>query len=65
MESLFKILSPYRPLESTECPPLYRGICKEVVHIYNGILLSHKRDKMMPFAATWLDFETVILSEVR
>jgi len=34
-----------------------------MVHIYNGILLSHKR--MMPFAATCMDLEIVILSEVR
>ena len=35
-----------------------------MVHRYSGILLSRKKNKMMPFAATWLDFETVILSEV-
>ena len=28
---------------------------KDVVHIYNGILLSHKKNKIMPFAATWMD----------
>jgi len=25
---------------------------EDVVHIYNGILLSHKNNKIMPFAAT-------------
>ena len=34
-------------------------------YIYSGILLSHKRDKLMPFAATWMDLETLILSQVR
>ena len=24
-----------------------------VVHIYNGILLSHEKNKIMPFAAKW------------
>ena len=38
---------------------------EDVVHIYNGILLSHKKDGMMPFAAIWIDLEIVLLSEVR
>ena len=37
---------------------------ENVVHIYNGISLNHKKDKLMPFAAMWMDLETLILSEV-
>ena len=33
-----------------------------VVHIYNGILLSHKKKEIMPFATTWMDLETIIVS---
>ena len=37
---------------------------EDVVHIYNGILLSHKKNEIMPFVTTWMDLETVILSEL-
>ena len=38
------------------------------MHMYtpvcNGILLSHKNNEIMPFSATWVDLEMIILSEV-
>ena len=36
----------------------------DVVHIYNGILLSHKKNEIMQIAATEMDLEIIILSEI-
>ena len=42
-----------------------RGMDKEDVgHIYDEYYSAIKRNKIMPFAATWMDLEIVILSEV-
>ena len=41
-----------------------RGMDKDVVYLYNGILLSHKKNEKMTFAAKWMDLEILILSEV-
>ena len=38
---------------------------KEDVHIYNGILLSHKKNEIMPSAITWMDIEMIILNKVK
>ena len=35
-----------------------------VAHIYNGILLSHKKNEIMQFVATWMDLEIITVSEV-
>ena len=34
-----------------------------MVYIHNGILLSHEKNKIMSFEATWMELETLILSE--
>ena len=42
-----------------------RGMDKEnMVHIFNGILLSHKKNEIMPLPTTRMDLEIIILSEV-
>ena len=37
---------------------------EDVVHTYNGIVLICKKNKVIPFAATWVDLEIIILSKV-
>ena len=37
---------------------------ENVVHGHNGILLSQKKNKIMPFAPTCIQPEIIILSEV-
>ena len=52
--------------EQTKCPSTDQWIKKMHVFIHreNGILLRHLKHKIMPLAATWMDLEINILSEV-
>ena len=35
-----------------------------MIHIYDGILLIHTKNEIMPVAATWINLEIITLSEV-
>jgi len=37
----------------------------DVVYLYNRILLSIKKNKIMAFATTWMDLEIIVPSEDR
>ena len=36
---------------------------EDAAYIQNGIVLIHKKNEVMHFAAAWMDLEIVILSE--
>ena len=49
-----------------KCPSTDEWIKKVwSIYIYNGMLFSHKKNKIMLFAATWMQLEILILTEVR
>ena len=35
-----------------------------MVYVWNGILLSYKKDEILPFVTTWMDLEGIMLSEI-
>ena len=37
---------------------------EDVVHISNGILLSHKNNEILQFAITWMHLEGIMLKEI-
>ena len=37
---------------------------EDVTHMYNGILLSHKKDEILPFAASWMALKNIVLNEM-
>ena len=50
-------------METTKCPPTYEQI-KKMWHIHTMEYYSViKRNRIIPFVATWMDLEIIILSE--
>ena len=37
---------------------------KHVIYIYNGILLSHKKNEILPSVTIWMDPDGIMLSEI-
>ena len=61
--ALFKIAKTWK---QPKCPLTDDWIKKTwCVYIYNGILLSHKKNKTMPFEAIWMQLIILIQSEAR
>ena len=37
---------------------------EDMVHIYNGILLTIRKYEILPFATTWMNLENIMLSKI-
>ena len=59
--ALFTIV---RPWKQPKCPSTEEWIKKMSKSIYTMEYYAATKNEMMPFAATWMDLEIVILSEV-
>ena len=38
---------------------------EDVGHIHRAVLLSLRKNETMPYVATWMDLESVILNDIR
>ena len=64
IEALFIVAKAWKNLYLLICPSADEEI-KKIWYIYTVEYYSAiKKNKVMPFAATWMELETLILSEV-
>ena len=44
--------------------PAFRSLIHFELIFHNGILLSHEKEKILPFETIWTEFEDILLSEI-
>ena len=37
---------------------------ENVAYVYNGVLLSHKKEEILPFVTMWINMEVIMLREI-
>ena len=60
------LLNFYLDMEQTE-RLINRWMNKEDVwgvHVYNGILLNHKKNEILPFTVPWMNLRNIMFSEI-
>ena len=60
----YSIIYNSQDMEAAQVPISRWVDNKAVLHLHNGILLSHKKKKSLPFATAWLDLESIMLREI-
>ena len=58
--ALFIITEISKP---SKCPLTDEGT-EKMLYVYKGVLFSHEKNEILPFAVTWMDLEGIKLSEI-
>ena len=52
-----RIIYNSQDIKATQLPINRQADRKAMVHIYNGVLLRHEKNKILPLVTAWMDLE--------